>query len=141
MLGIGILFVLGCSGKKDYVKKGETVDTMEQNMVQKKFIEAIGMCGADKALDSVQQRRADSRDCCKTKAQGSLAELIHGIELEGGVRVERAIVADSVLQSKLDASIKGAEVVKTEWTKDDGCVMTMRLDRKRLQEMMGVQFK
>ncbi len=57
------------------------------------------------------------------------------------MRVERAVTADSVLQSKLDAAIKGAEIVKTEWLNDDGCVVTLRLNRKRLEEMMGVKFK
>ncbi len=28
---------------------------------------------------------------------------------------------------------KGAEVIKTEWTNDDGCVVTLRLDKKRLE--------
>jgi hypothetical protein len=48
---------------------------------------------------------------------------------------------DSKLQSIIDAEIKGAEEVKYEWTGDDGCVVTMRLDKRRLAKMMGVQFE
>ena len=44
-------------------------------------------------------------------------------------------------QTKIDAAIKGAEIIKTEWTNDDGCLVTLRLDKKRLQDMMGVKFK
>ncbi len=38
-------------------------------------------------------------------------------------------------------TIRGAEVVKTEWTNDEGCVVTLRLDKKRLETAMGVKFK
>ena len=80
----------------------------------------------------------------KIKRRG--AEILHGdvlkgIDLEGGIRVERAIETDSVLQTKIDAAIKGAEIVKSEFTNDDGCIVTLRLLKKRLQEMMGVKFK
>ena len=51
------------------------------------------------------------------------------------------IATDSVLQTKIDAAIKGAEIVRSEWTSDDGCIVTLRLDKKRLQDMMGVKFK
>jgi len=136
------LFLVGCGGgKNQFVKKGELSQTIEQQAIQKENIEAVGICGADAKLLSVSQKRSDSRDCAITKAQGELATTISGIELEGGVRVERAVTADSVLQSKLQAALKGAEIVKTEWLNDDGCVVTMRINRKRLQEMMGVKFK
>jgi hypothetical protein len=55
--------------------------------------------------------------------------------------VERAIETDSKLQTVIDAEIKGAEEVKLEWTSDDGCIVTMRLDKNRLEKMMGVKFE
>ena len=57
------------------------------------------------------------------------------------VSFEKAIETDSKLQTILDAEIKGAEEVKLEWTSDEGCVSTMRLDKTRLEKMMGVKFE
>jgi len=131
----------GCGGKKSYVKKGEIERTLEQEAVQKRYIEAIGIGAADSTLTNSTQRRATSRNAAVVAAQYEMLSMIKGIDLEGGIRVERAIETDSVLQTKIDAAIKGAEIVKSEWTNDDGCLVTLRLDKKRLEEMMGVKFK
>jgi hypothetical protein len=84
---------------------------------------------------------ATSRNAAIVAAQYEMLSMIKGIDLEGGIRVEKAVETDSVLQTKINAAIKGAEVIKTEWTNDDGCIVMLRLDKKRLEEMMGVKFK
>ncbi|MFN0118364.1 MAG: hypothetical protein ACKVQC_08770 [Elusimicrobiota bacterium] len=141
LLALSVL-VVGCgSGKKSYVKKGEIQKTIEQEAVTKKYIEAIGIGAADPTLSNGTQRRATSRNAAIVASQYEMLSMIKGIDLEGGIRVEKAIETDSVLQTKIDAAIKGAEIVKNEWTNDDGCVVTLRLDKKRLQDMMGIKFK
>jgi hypothetical protein len=70
-----------------------------------------------------------------------MLSMVKGVNLEGGIHVEKAMETDSSLQTKIDAAIKGAEIIKSEWTNDDGCLVTLRLDKKRLEEMMGVKFK
>ena len=47
---------------------------------------------------------------------------------------------DSKVESYLKEVIKGAEIVKTEWTNDDGCVVTLRLDKKKI-EGAGLKLK
>jgi hypothetical protein len=135
-------FVLvGCGGKGSYVKKGEIDRTLDQEAIQKKYIESVGIGAADATLTNKTQRIATSRNAAIVAAQYEMLSMIKGIELEGGIRVEKAIETDSVLQTKINEAIKGAEIVKSEWTNDDGCLVTLRLDKKRLQEMMGVKFK
>ncbi len=136
----GVLLA-SCSGKHEYVKKGEIDKSLDQTAVQKKYIEAIGIGAADATLTNSTQRRATSRNAAVVAAQYEMLSMIKGIDLEGGIRVEKAMETDSVLQTKIDAAIKGAEIVKSEWTNDDGCLVTLRLDKKRLQDMMGVKFK
>jgi len=135
------LFVIGCGGKKSYVKKGEIQKTLDQEAVTKKYIESIGIGAADSSLENKTQRQATSRNAAIVAAQYEMLSMIKGIDLEGGIRVERAIETDSVLQTKIDAAIKGAEIIKTEWTNDDGCLVSLRIPKKRLEEMMGVKFK
>ena len=138
MLGV---LMAGCGGNKSYVKKGEIQPTLDQEAVRKRYLEAIGIGAADSTLTNGTQRKATSRNAAIVAAQYEMLSMIKGIELEGGIRVERAVETDSVLQTKINAAIKGAEIVKSEWTNDDGCLVTLRLDRKRLQDMMGVRFK
>jgi hypothetical protein len=54
--------------------------------------------------------------------------------------VEKAMETDSKLESYLKETIKGAEVIKTEWTNDDGCVVTLQLDKKKLTDA-GLKLK
>jgi hypothetical protein len=141
LLGIG-LFAVGCAGgSRSHVRKGELEKTMDQEAVTKQYLEVIGIGAANAELTNNTQRRATSRTAAIVQAQYELASLINGIQLEGGVTVERAVETDSLLKTKVDAAIRGAEVVKSEWTNDDGCVVTLRLPKRRLQEMTGLKFK
>ncbi|MCG3204453.1 MAG: hypothetical protein KCHDKBKB_01168 [Elusimicrobia bacterium] len=138
---VAVLFFVGCGGSKSYVKKGEIEKTLDQESIQKKYLEAIGIGAADPTLNNTTQRRATSRNAAVVAAQYEMLSMIKGLDLEGGIRVEKAMETDSVLQTKIDASIKGAEIIKSEWTNDDGCLVTIRLDKKRLQDQMGIKFK
>jgi len=66
--------------------------------------------------------------------------MVKGVELEGGIRVDQALEKDSSLTTRLKETIRGAEVLKTEFTSDNGCVVTLRLPKKRLAKLMGVVF-
>src|SRR5262245_51838690 len=140
--GLSALVLFGCGGgSKSYVKKGEIEKTLDQQSIQKNYLEAVGIGAADQTLNNSTQKRATSRNAAVVAAQYEMLSMVKGIELEGGIRVEKAMETDSVLQTKIDAAIKGAEIIKSEWTNDDGCLVTLRLDKKRLQDMMGVKCK
>ena len=132
----------GCSAApKARVKEGQMERSMEQQAIGKKFIEAIGIGAADASMTNQTQRMATSRNAAIVGAQHELLSMIKGTRLQGGITVEKAVETDSKLQTTIDETIKGAEILKTEWTKDDGCVVTVRIDKERLQRMMGVQFE
>ncbi|OGS33503.1 MAG: hypothetical protein A2293_08250 [Elusimicrobia bacterium RIFOXYB2_FULL_49_7] len=63
-----------------------------------------------------------------------MLSLVKGVKLEGGITVEKAIETDSLLATSVNAAIKGAQVVRSEWTSDDGCVVVLRLSKKTLKE-------
>jgi hypothetical protein len=138
--GIGAV-LCGCGGNKSYVKKGEIQRTLDQEAFHKSYIEAIGIGAADSKMANNTQRRATSRDAAIVQAQYEMLSVIKGLRLEGGVVVEKAMETDSKLTTRIDEAIKGAEVVKTEWTNDDGCLVTLRLDKKRFQEMTGAKLE
>ncbi len=136
---VAVVFVAGCS-RNTFVKKGQVDDVLEQDSATRKYVEAIGIGAADQSLSSQTQRRSTSRDAAIVKAQYEMLSMVKGVEIEGGITVSRAIEQDSTLEARLKDTIRGAEIIKTEFTSDDGAIVTLRLPKKRLKKMMGVKF-
>lgn len=135
------MVLAGCGGNKSYVKKGEIDKTLDQEAFHNSYIEAIGIGAADSKMTNTTQRRATSRDAAIVQAQYEMLSVIKGLNLQGGIVVEKAMETDSKLTTSIDQAIKGAEVVKTEWTNDDGCLVTLHLDKKRFQQMTGTKLE
>ncbi|MBI4386504.1 MAG: hypothetical protein HY551_03915 [Elusimicrobia bacterium] len=136
-----LLLCAGCAGVESRVNKGKVVDTIDQAPAQKDYLEAIGIGASDPSLPSDTQRKALARDAAIVKAQYEMLSMVKGVELEGGIVVQRAIEQDSTLETKIKETIKGADILKSEFTADGGCVVTIRVLKKRLEEMMGVKFR
>lgn len=135
-----VMSVAGCSHSNSYVKKGEIQKTITQQAENSRYIEALGIGAADSTLTNGTQRKATSRDAAIVQAQYEMLSYVKGVQLEGGITVEKAMETDSKLESYLKEVIKDAEIIKTEWTNDDGCVVTLRLDKKKI-EGAGLKLK
>ncbi len=132
-----VLLAAGCSSspnKGTVGKTGEIEREWVEEGITKHYIFARGIGAADQTLENKTQRMATSRNASIVNAQYNMLSFIKGVNLEGGVTVEKAIETDSVLATKIDAVIKGAQVVRTEWTSDDGCVVVLRLPKKALKD-------
>ncbi len=141
ILTSAVLFgLIGCSKNNTYVKKGEIQKTITQQAENSRYIEALGIGAADASLSNTTQRRAISRDAAIVQAQYEMLSYVKGVQLEGGITVEKAMETDSKIETSIREIIKGAEIVKSEWTNDDGCVVTLRLDKKKLQDA-GLKLK
>ena len=130
-----------CSGVPSRVHDGKLESTIDQKAQRGGQLEAIGIGASDPALATDTQRKALARDAAIVKAQYELLSMVKGVTLEGGITVDRAIETDSSLETKILETIRGAEIVKSEFTADNGCVVTLRLPKRRLEEMMGVRFE
>jgi hypothetical protein len=131
------LLVAGCSSspeKGTVAKNGEIEREWVEEGITKNYIFARGIGAADQTLENKTQRMATSRNAAIVNGQYNMLSFIKGVSLEGGITVEKAIETDSVLATKIDAVIKGAQVVRTEWTSDDGCVTVLRLPKKALKD-------
>jgi len=93
-----------------------------------------GIGAADQTLENKTQRMATSRNASIVNGQYNMLSFIKGVQLEGGITVEKAIETDSTLATKIDSTIKGAQVTRSEWTSDDGCVVVLRLSKSALKE-------
>lgn len=130
-----------CAGVRGRVTDGKVQATIDQKAVRGGQLEAIGIGASDPSLPSDTQRKALARDAAIVKAQYEMLSMVKGVTLEGGVTVDRALETDSRLEARLLATIRGAEVVKSEFTADNGCVVTIRLPKSRLEKTMGVRFE
>jgi len=66
---------------------------------------------------------------------------IKGVKIEGGVTIQKAMETDSKISAVVNDSIMGAETTKTEWTADDGCVVTMRVDKEKLARQLNIKIE
>ncbi len=122
----------GCSGVVARVRSGQLGEVIDQKPEQRGYFEAIGIGASDPAMPTATQRKALARDAAIVKAQYELLSLIKGVTLEGGVTVSQAMEKDSSLSARVHDMLRGAEVRKTEFTSDGGCVVTLRLPKDRL---------
>ncbi len=137
LTGFAILgLAAGCGGSQALKGNRELKDTieMEQNG---EYIEAMGIGAADPSLPSGTQRMATSRNAAVVDAEYQLAKRIKGVKLEGGITIEKAIETDSKISATVDTMVKGLEPTKIEWTKDDGCVVTLRIAKKEIEKQIG----
>lgn len=139
---IAILTIIGMAGcasspadRSNVSKEGEIDREWVEEGITDNYIFARGIGAADQTLDNKTQKMATSRNAAIVSAQYNMLSLIKGVKLEGGILVEKAIETDSKLLASINATIKGAQVVRSNWTSDDGCVVTLKLSKKALRDM------
>lgn len=138
MAGLMVVLVAGCASVQDrgmVSKEGEIAREWVEEGITDNYIFARGIGAADQTLENKTQKMATSRNAAIVNAQYNMLSLIKGVTLEGGITVEKAIETDSNITTNINAAIKSAQVVRSEWTADDGCVVVLRLSKKALKEM------
>lgn len=130
-----VLFACACASAPDkaVIKDGEIDREWVEEGITSKNIFARGIGAADQTLENKTQRMATSRNAAVVNAQYNMLSLVKGVQLEGGVTVEKAIETDSVLATKIDGVIKGAQIVRSGWSNDDGCIVSLKLSKDALK--------
>jgi len=141
VFAVAALLLSACSGVPSRLAAGRVPDVLDEKPDHRAYFEAIGIGASDPSLPTDTQRRALARDAAIVQAQYELMSMLKGVELEGGLKVSRAIEVDSTLEARVRDSIRGAEVLKSEFTTDGGCVVTLRLDKARFSEYAGVALR
>jgi hypothetical protein len=131
----------GCGGVQSRVHGGRVDGVIDQRPDRGSYVESIGIGASDPKLVSDTQKKSLARDAAIVKAQYEMLSMVKGVTLSGGISVSMAMEKDSTLEAKMVEAIKGAEILKSEFTEDSGCVVTLRLSKDRLEDMMGVRFQ
>jgi len=132
----------GCSHRAETrVKKGEitrTIDTPEAET--DRYIEFDGIGAADQTIGNKSQKMSLSESAARKVAEEKMLAYLKGQSIDATTTVEQAVTTDQKIQGIVQQTLRGAMVVKREWTSDDGCVLTIRLDKKKFKDqLMGAQ--
>lgn len=134
-----VLAAAGCGGGSAALKNGELKQTIEAPKSDGDYFEAMGIGAADPNLPTSTQRKATSRNAAVVDAQYQLVAKIKGVQVEGGITIEKAMETNSKITASVNNMVKGAETTKIEWANDDGCVATVRLNKKAVEKELGLK--
>ncbi len=144
-MGLLSIGMVGCGAKKaiSKVKKGEIAKTIDTPTVETdRYIEFDGIGAADQTLTNMSQKRSLSEAAGRKIAEEKMLAYLKGQFIDATTTVEQAITTDQKIQGVVQNTLRGAAVVKREWTSDDGCVVSIRLDKKKfMDEVKGVSVK
>jgi len=145
LIALGFVFALalaltGCGGSQ-YLQDGKIKQSLDQTNETDKYLIAVGLGAPSKDATDSTQRKATSRNAAIVAAQYDLVGRVKGVKIEGGITIQKAIETDSKISAIVNDSVMGAEVSKTEWTADDGCVITMRLDKQKLAQQLNTKIE
>ena len=132
-----VVLFYGCASAPDkgtVSKTGDIDREWVEEGITDNFVFARGIGAADQKMENKTQKMATSRNAAIVGAQYNMLSILKGVKLEGGITVEKAMETDSLLATNIDATIKGAQVVRSEWTADDGCVVVLRISKKALKD-------
>ncbi len=132
------LVVTGCNKKAmSKVKKGEiaqTIDTPEAET--DRYVEFDGIGAADQTITNSSQKKSLSESAGRKIAEEKMLAYLKGQQIDATTTVEQAITTDQKIQGLVSNNLRGAAIVKREWTSDDGCVVTIRLDKKKFMDQV-----
>jgi hypothetical protein len=103
-------------------------------------LETTGIGAPNPNLPSETQRKATARDAALLKARYEMSMVIRGLVLRSGITVAAAAELDPTLDERVKSTVYAAEI-RTEFTPDDGCVVSLRLSKSLAAKELGVHFR
>ena len=141
-LGVAAFSVTGCSSKAVAKTKGgeiaRTIDTPEAET--DRYIEFDGIGAADQTIQNKSQKKSLSETAARKVAEEKMLSYLKGQQIDANTTVQQAVTTNQTINGLVQQTLRGAMVVKREWTNDDGCLMTLRLDKKKFKDqLMGAK--
>lgn len=141
-LGVALsaIMVSGCASVPRATDGGRVLDIWSK-VSTRDFIRVRGIGATNPTARGLTARRGASRSAALVAARYQLLSVIKGVKLEGGVTVAQLMERDSLVREIADEVVAGGDEVKTEWTSDDGCVVTLELRRSKVERLISEKSK
>ena len=137
MAGALAASLTGCSSKAvAKVKDGEIAQTIDSKAETDEYVQFDGIGAADQTLTNNSQRKSLSEAAGRKVAEEKMLAYLKGQQIDATTTVEQAITTDQRIQGVVSNTLRGAEVIKREWTNDDGCVVTIRLNKRKFKDQI-----
>ena len=129
------VFLCACSSTlKSAVKDGQIAPSFNDTLVDDNYLWVRGFGAANPTHSSDSQRRILSREAAIAHAYQRATEVIYGTNLESHVQVVDAVSTGSTIDSSAQGLLRRMELINTEYLKDGGCTVIMRINRSYLQQ-------
>lgn len=134
---VGVLGILsGCGHQMRYLtSEGELVDGWSA-VSDTKYIRTIGIGVAPDNVKDRTRRKGMSRNSALVGARTELIGMVHGLRIKGSLEISRLVEQKDRIRQIVDATVAGAEEERVQWDRTDGCVVVLRIERRRVQRMV-----
>lgn len=134
LLAVALCLCACGSTLKTAVKNGAIAPAFNDTLLTGDYLWVRGFGAANPNHTTDSQRRIMSREAAVAHAYQRASEVLYGANLEANVQVVDAMSAGSTITSGTNGVISQMELVSTEYMKDGGCAVIMRLARERLKK-------
>lgn len=97
-----------------------------------RYIEFEGIGAVDPTITNRTQRRSLSESAGRKIAEEKMLAYLENQKIDP-TNVKAAIDPMNKRRKILSGTLRGVAVVKREWTKEDNCIVTIRLNKKKLK--------
>ncbi len=100
-------------------------------------VQTVGIAAAEPILTDPTQRRATSRNEAIIVADYEMIEVLKGLHYSDGSKVENRMNADPAFLASIYNLVDSSTVTKTEFTNDDGALVTIQLLHSQIRTVVG----
>ena len=128
----------GCAHKAvAKTKKGEINRVIDTPTAETdRYIDFDGIGAADQSVQNKSQRMSLSETAARKVAEEKMLAYLKGQTIDANTTVEQAVTSNQNIKGIVQQTLRGAMVMKREWTNDDGCVLSLRLDKKNFKDQV-----
>lgn len=123
----------------NYLKDDGTIKQRITNVSDDMYLRTIGIGTADKTIENDTQRKATAKNAAVLNARYEMLAVVKGLKIEGGIEISRAMEVNSYIKERAEKIINTAEVIDYQWTSDGGCMVTLQLERSKIEQIQEEQ--
>lgn len=137
MVIVSLAFMLaGCAHENRFVSREGDLRDGWSAVSDRKFVRTVGLGVAPDKIKSVSRRRGMARNAALINARTEMIGLLRGVRIKGHVEVSALAQQRDQLRLLVDAVVSGCEEEAVHFMADDGAVVVLRIERRRVQKML-----
>lgn len=122
-------------------KKPRPIEVVGLAKMQQRVIEATGIGMPAKSAVTFKAMRKSSYKQARSMAEGQLETIIMGLQSAAGPFLKDILGRDEKKLRLVRKLIQKSQMTRKEWTNDYGCVVTLRLDKSKIENRLSIRLK